>query len=49
MLVIGKFSPREQEFELKDAQAVSIRPYKHRFIVGGVIVTIVILSYIIFS
>jgi SSS family solute:Na+ symporter len=49
MLVIGKVVPRTQSFELQDVQAVSVTPYKHRYIVGGLIIVIVVATYLIFS
>lgn len=49
MLIIGMLKPRSEAFELTDAGAVDLKEYKYRYIVGGAIVVVVILSYIIFS
>ena len=49
MLIIGMLKPRSEAFELTDAGAVDLQEYKYRYIAGGAIVVVVILSYIIFS
>lgn len=49
MLVIGEVSPREQEFVQVDVKAVDMTPWKHAKLVGGILVAIVLLIYVIFA
>ena len=49
MLVMGEVSPLEQEFVQQDVGAVDMTPWKHARSVGGVLVAIVLLIYVIFA
>lgn len=50
MLLIGKFYPREEAFELKYTEKVEITPYKYVKQVGGLLISaIVICIYIYFA
>ena len=49
MLVMGEVSPLEQEFVQEDAKAVDMTPWKHARLVGGMLVAIVLLIYVIFA
>ena len=49
MLAIGKFYPRETDFELEYTKKVSITPYKHIKVVGIAIVAIVVGIYYYFA
>ena len=49
MLVMGEVSPLEQEFVQEDVGAVDMTPWKHARLVGGILVSIVLLIYVIFA
>mgnify|MGYP001129105586 CR=1 FL=1 len=49
MLLIGKFMPRKEPFELQYTQQVNIEPYKYVKQVGLVVVAIVVGIYIYFA
>jgi SSS family solute:Na+ symporter len=49
MLVMGEVSPLEQEFVQEDVGAVDMTPWKHARLVGGILVAIVLLIYVIFA
>lgn len=49
MLIIGSIKPRQYAFNLPDAKKVDITPYPYVMPIGGIIIFIVILSYICFS
>ena len=49
MLVMGEVSPLEQEFVQEDVGAVDMTPWKHARLVGGILVSIVLLIYVVFA
>jgi SSS family solute:Na+ symporter len=49
MLVIGKFMPRKEPFQLQYTQQVNIEPYKYVKQVGFAVVAIVVAIYIYFA
>ncbi len=49
MLIIGAVQPRKIAYELNYSEQVDISPYKYLYPVGGLIVAIVVYSYIYFS
>jgi SSS family solute:Na+ symporter len=49
MLLIGKFYPRKEPFQLEYTKQVSIEPWKHVKLASGCIAFIVIAIYIYFA
>ena len=49
MLIIGKFYPRKEPFQLEYTKQVSIEPWKHVKIASGFIAFVVIAIYIYFA
>ena len=49
MLVIGEVHPLEKEFVQQDVKAVDMTPWKYAKLVGGILIAIVILSYVVFA
>jgi SSS family solute:Na+ symporter len=49
MLVMGEVAPLEKEFIQEDVGAVDMAPWKHARLVGGILVAIVLLIYVVFA
>ncbi len=49
MLIIGKLSPRKTDYEQKFTKEVDITPWKYAKLIGGIVILIVIATFIIFS
>ncbi|SIT06177.1 solute:Na+ symporter, SSS family [Zobellia uliginosa] len=48
MLLIGKFYPRDTDYQPMTTDAVSVEPWKYAFIAGAVITALVLSTYLIF-
>ena len=49
MLIIGQIKPRDTDFVQEDVKAVDMTPWKHGKMVGGILIAIVLVIYVVFA